>query len=304
MNAIVETLERQLFATVDERAEQAVREARDAAAQGVDSVRFGTLISGLSRPLKPRPLGLSGADLERAEGELADWTPERWNTLETARVLVILAHPELASDDFQRALEDAFTYADEGEQCALLKALPLAPLPERFVWRVGEACRSNMRTVFESAACDSPYAAEHFDDVAWKQALLKSLFVGAPLWRIRGLDRRLSADLARVALDYVEERRSAGRSVPHELWLCLGPHVDARAEALLESELEGTDATRRAAVGFALARAGRLERLEALAASETDPDAAELMRGALAGRASQLEFRAFDEHPKLEPVRN
>ena len=106
-------------------------------------------------------------------------------------MILVLALPDLAGEAAAQSIEDAFVFADEGETCALAKALPLLPGPERFVWRAGECCRTNMLSVFESAACDSPFAVAHFDDVAWRQAVIKTLFIGAPMWRVRGLDRRL-----------------------------------------------------------------------------------------------------------------
>ena len=48
--------------------------------------------------------------------------------------------------------------------------------------------------------CDTPYPLQHFDNLAWRQALIKAIFIGAPLWRIHGLDQRLSPELARMAL--------------------------------------------------------------------------------------------------------
>lgn len=283
---------------LDERARASLAAARSEIAGGTSSTRFGTLLSGLSRAIKPRPLAPEEAAVARGRELCAGWTIERWGTLETARVLALLARPDLAEDAGAAALEDAFTFADEGETCALLKGLPLLPAPERFVWRAGEGCRSNMRSVFESAACDSPFAVTYFDDVAWKQVLLKALFVGAPLWRVFGLDRRLDADLARMALDYVDERRSAGRSIPVDLWLCLGAHGGERADAALEAELDGAGPATRAAVGVAWARRGRPERAAKLAAAESQPLAASVLRGAAEGRCDQGVHRAL-EHADL-----
>jgi hypothetical protein len=130
-----------------------------------------------------------------------------------------------------------------------------------------------MRTVFEATALDTPYPARHFDDVAWRQVVVKCLFVGAPLWRLWGLDQRLSAELARMVLDLADERRSAGRPIPHELWACLGPYGGARGLDALEREIApaNPDVSGRCAAVFAFARAGDTGRLGSLARSETDP---------------------------------
>ncbi|QDU67989.1 EboA domain-containing protein [Engelhardtia mirabilis] len=264
-------------------------------AGGVSSVRFGTLLAGLSRHIKSRPLELGEAVVERGLELVPDWSIERWSTLETGRVVLILGRSDLASEAAAQALEDAFKFADEGETCALAKSLPLLPAPERFVWRAGECCRSNMRTVFESTACDSPYAARYFDDVAWKQTVIKALFVGAPLWRVRGLDGRLDEDLARMALDLVDERRSAGRPIPPDLWLCLGGFAGERAERALEDELQGAGARQRAAVGLAFARRGESARAADLAATEDHPIAARILRAAAEGRIDQELHRALED---------
>jgi hypothetical protein len=51
---------------------------------------------------------------------------------------------------------------------------------------------------------------------------------------VHGLDERLSGELARMALDLADERRSAGRPVNPLLWLCLGAHGGAGVVPPLE----------------------------------------------------------------------
>ncbi len=229
--------------------------AVEKSAAGLRGAEFGALLSLASRYLPERPLAPAAEALERAGALLAGWNPERWSLREAGRVRLLLARPDLAGEDFSPELEELFHYADEGEMRALYKALALFPEPERFRWRAAEGCRTNIVPVFESVACDTPFPAAHFDDVAWNQMVIKALFVGAPLWRVRGLDSRLSEELARMALDLADERRSAGRVVPHELWLALGPHGGERALASLEQELHEGDERSRRAADLALARA-------------------------------------------------
>ncbi|HKT99976.1 MAG TPA: EboA domain-containing protein [Paraburkholderia sp.] len=185
---------------------------------------------------------------------------ERWTLLEALRVALLLTSPDIGDEAFDTVFEHGFRFADHGESCALYRALPLLPRGERFVARAREGCRSNMRTIFEAVACDSPYPARHFDDVSWHQLAIKAVFVGAPLWRVHGLDNRLSPELARMALDFADERRSAGRAVPPQLWLCLGPHGGERGlQALQQALNEADEAAQRGAL-LGLARAGALSR--------------------------------------------
>lgn len=261
-------------------------------ADGAPDTRFCALFSLAARQTKREPLAPSAAEVETAGRILAGWNPERWSVLEAARVSLILARNDLAGDGGALALSEAFRYADEGELCALLRALALLPGAERFTWRAGEGCRSNLRSVFEAAALDTPFAALHFDEPAWNQCVIKCLFVGAPLWRLWGLDTRLSPELARMALDLADEKRSAGRAVPHELWLCLGRHGAARGLDALERELAPTNPNTagRCAAVLGFARAGDTGRLARLAASES---VAAVLAALARARAGETDSRSF-----------
>jgi hypothetical protein len=276
---------------LSEAARTWLHEACAEVSRGVDSARFCGLISLASRHV---PKGaLAPTDDERAAVRLLvpGLDPERWTLLEAARMAIVLARTDLDLDAGPRALEEAFRFADVGEACALYRSLALLPRPQRFAWRAGEGARTNVRAIFEAACCDTPFPARHFDDVAWRQAAIKAVFVEAPLWRVHGLDRRLSPELARMALDLAEERRSAGRAVNPQLWLCVGSHGGARGIASLETELAGTYREGRAAAALALARAGERDRLTSLSAVESDPFVKDAMVMALGGRFDQTAFQ-------------
>jgi hypothetical protein len=155
-----------------------------------------------------------------------------------------------------------------------------------------------MRSVFEAVALDTPYPVRYFEDLAWRQTVIKCVFVGSPLWRLWGLDTRLSPELARMALDLVDERRSAARPVPHELWLCLGPYGAARGLDALERELapSNPNVTGRAAAVLAYARAGDTGRLALLEKSEHDPLVRSVLARARSGETSSLVFRFLEQH--------
>ena len=163
----------------------------------------------------------------------------------------------------------------------------------RFAWRCGEGCRTNMLTVFEANACDTPYPASHLSAIAWRQLVMKGLFVGAPIWRVTGLDRRLDAELARMALDLADERRSAHRPIQPELWLCLGDHVGERGRLALEGELTAETSTpiSRAGACMGLGRGGRTDLLRAHRERETDPLVSDTIDRALEGRCHHSDWR-------------
>lgn len=256
--------------------------------------RVAALLAMASRHAPRGGLDPTADELDRARGILPGWNPERWTTLEAVRARLLLSAPAQEDAAFVDLLEECFRYADEGELCALYRVLAHLPDGERFVWRAGEGCRSNMRHVFEAVACDTPYPSRHFDEPAWCQLVLKAIFIEAPLWRIEGLDRRLSHELARMALDYADERRSAGRAIPPSLWLCLGGHGGPRGLEAIGLEVTSEHAPSRGAAALALARAGAVGQLDDLLGRETDPVVRAAIEGAAAGRYDQNAFAVFE----------
>jgi hypothetical protein len=293
MTSAREHLEQLLETRVDQRTRDWLAGACAELRGGADDARFAALLSMASRFARPRPLAPTEAERARAAELVPGWNPERWRVLEALRVALVLAREGAAPATFARAYEEAFRFADEGECRALYRALALLPDGTRFAWRAGEGCRTNIVPVFEAVACDSPYPAAHFDDVAWNQMCMKAVFIGAPLWRVHGLDGRLGAELARMALDLADERRSAGRPVQPDLWLCLGAHGGERALASLAAELETGPSTGRRAAALALGRAGARARLADFAA-DASPEVAAAARAALGGACDQGAWSALD----------
>lgn len=298
MSSPRDVLDALIAAHTDSRARTALEAACAEVAAGASTTRFCSLFSMQSRSAGRGRLEPSEAERDAARAALPGWDPELWTKLEAVRVRLILSRPDLADDGGRQAVLELFRFADEGELCALYRSLAFLPDGARYAWQAAEGCRTNMLDVFTAVACDTPYPRARFDDVAWRQMVIKALFVGAPAWRIVGLDERLDAELARMALDLVEERRSAGREIQHELWLCLGTFGGARALAALESELASQNTRGRRAAAYGLARAGANERLAELAETEPAGPVADAMRDALAGNCAQTAFRALD--PRLE----
>ena len=53
-----------------------------------------------------------------------------------------------------------------------------------------EAVRSNVVSVLEALACDNPFPAAHMPELAFNQMVMKAIFNGLPLARVRGLAER------------------------------------------------------------------------------------------------------------------
>jgi len=175
----------------------------------------------------PKYLGRAALRLDESERDeaTAAWPGvvcDRWTVVDAARTLLLLTLAEAATDDvFAEAATAWYEQGDSGEQQSWLKALPLLPRPERFLPLAIDACRTNIVPLFESIACDNPYPERHFPTPQFNQVVLKAVFVGLPLTRVVGLSRRRNDELSRMASDFADERRAAGRPVPSDLHLAL-----------------------------------------------------------------------------------
>lgn len=194
----------------------------------------------------PRHTGKAMADLtdqEKAEADAqrAGWKPGNWRVDDLGRVYLLLCYAEQGKEKFLDRLEKIFITSDMNEAVALYQGIPVYPWPESLKLRAAEGVRSNITTVFNAIALDNPYPKEYLEQDPFNQIVLKALFVGSPLFRIVGLEERANATLARILVEYSQERRSAGRVVSPELWRNVGPFIDEEFEEDIKWVLSQTD---------------------------------------------------------------
>ncbi len=268
-------LERQLdpaaLAWLDEATEKAAKEAGDKPLY-------------LALGLAPRKLGkgdltLGPEDLNDARSARADWDPRGWSVDQAARILLLLATGERQPERFPELLDQLCRTGDLGELVAFYRGLPLYSAQDKLVARAQEGARSNMRALFEAVAHRNPFPKEKFSEDAWNHLVLKALFVGSALHPIQGLDARANRHLARMMVDFAQERWAAGRDVSPELWRCVVPFADAELEKDLARALELGERGGAAGAALALSQRGdaAAERL-----LERAPDlAGKARRGAL-----------------------
>ncbi|NHC14428.1 hypothetical protein G9H71_11625 [Motilibacter sp. E257] len=184
-----------------------------------------------------------------------DATLSGWTVDDAARALLLVdvARAGLPPDDLAREVQDLYRYGDAAERRAVLRALPLldAVLGDRALPVVTDALRTNDTRIVGAAV--GPYAASHLDADAFRQAVLKCVFVGVPLASFSGLSERADAELARMLADFAHERIAAGREVPADIWLVLDRFPEAVETAGLREELSSPVPERRAAAQRALA---------------------------------------------------
>lgn len=206
------------------------------------------LVSQVARRVGKGPLALADDELAAATASRPGWDPRDWSTDNAARVLLLLASTPDGAGISQR-LDRLCAAADIDELVAFYRGLPLYPDPPRHALRAAEGVRSNMRVVFEAVAHRNPYPAEHFDEQAWNQMVLKALFVGSTLDPVAGLEARRNPALARMLCDYAHERWAARREVSPELWRCVGPYAGgAVLDDFRRLLTQGSNAERQAAI--------------------------------------------------------
>jgi hypothetical protein len=225
VTAVSELLRRWIAPHLDSKGAEWLRGKETEIAGGAADWVFFSSFSAVPRYIGKAELRLKPGDLAEAGRLRPGWTPGAWSVDEVGRTLLLLANPAGNADAFVRRLEAVFNAADVGESVALYQSLPLLPHAERFRARASEGLRSSITSVFNAVALDNPFPAEQFEENAWNQMVLKCCFVGSPLHRVVGLDRRANAMLAQMLVDYAHERWAASRTLTPELWRPVGPYA-------------------------------------------------------------------------------
>ncbi|WP_304517931.1 EboA domain-containing protein [Cecembia rubra] len=154
------------------------------------------------------------------------FTPSSWDKLQAARSILILSFPQQNEALWFKTINQLFETGDMQELKSLYAALPIYPFQDRLIDRAIEGLRTNMTLVFDAVALDNPYPSEFFDERAWNQMLIKSVFLQRPLFLIQHADKRSNENLASILIDYAHERWAAGRNVIPELWRYVAPFLN------------------------------------------------------------------------------
>ncbi|WP_105566240.1 TIM barrel protein [Microbacterium halophytorum] len=118
---------------------------------------------------------------------------------------------------------ELYRHGDADERLAVLQGLSDAADAGGVAWRgagleiVTDALRTNDPRLVGAAM--GAFALRHLGDAAWRQGVLKLVFMEAPLAQVAGLAERRDAELAAMAERFAAERRAAGRAIPDDLAL-------------------------------------------------------------------------------------
>jgi hypothetical protein len=212
--AAIDLLRRWLARTLRVEAAQWLDAEIDRQRDGLDERRLGMALGLVGRRVGRAELSLSAADLASAQALRSRWRPDTWGTDEAARVALMLATWIGDEGIFAARVDRLCVTGELTEHIACLKGFAVFPAPERLLGRAREAVRSSVQPVLEAIACQNPYPADHFDEAAYNQMVVKCVFSGVPIGTIIGLDERRNDDLLRMVRDLVSERHAAGRVVP------------------------------------------------------------------------------------------
>jgi hypothetical protein len=135
-----------------------------------------------------------------------------WTVDDAARVLLLTALP-LRGDELVAELETLYRYGDAAEKRAVLRALPLLDVGDACTGLLRDAIRTNDTRLVSAAV--GPYAVQ-LDQAAWRQAVLKCVFMGIPLAAVADLDARADNELGIMLAGLADERAAAGRAMPDD----------------------------------------------------------------------------------------
>ena len=177
-------------------------------AELTDTVWLDTALETVAR--QPSAIGRLFPAAGRRCGRWALTGLPGWTVDDAARVLLLTRMPASA---LQTELEPLYRYGDGAEKRAVLRALPLLPPHDAAPEILLDALRTNDTRLV--AAALGP-AAACLPDAAWRQGVLKAVFMGLPLAAVADLDTRADAELATMLAGLVEERTAAGRAVAED----------------------------------------------------------------------------------------
>jgi hypothetical protein len=175
--------------------------------------QFSAAFTATARTLGRSPL--SGPD----DPALAGGIPLSSLTADVAgRALLLLSCAGAAPDRLEELVSAAYDEGDALEKLAVVRSLALLPGSERFTRIALDSGRSNEVSLIRALACHNPFPARHYDELAWNKLVMKAAGMDLPLDDVLGAAERDNAELSRMALHYVEQQESAGRSFPPSLW--------------------------------------------------------------------------------------
>ncbi|GAB3545357.1 hypothetical protein J2S53_001028 [Actinopolyspora lacussalsi] len=214
----------ELRAALDERIDETAGRWLDEALTDIATeVRaIGTLFPAAGRKCGRGPLVDDAAE---------SGTLRNWNSEDAVRALLLTALPSTGAE-LGTEISALYRYGDAAEKRGVLRGAGVLreepELVDAGLPLVRDALRSNDTGLI--AAGMAEFGARHLDAPAYRQGVLKCVFLGIPLRDVSGVRERADAELARMLTDYARERSAAGREIPNDVWLVVDPAQPHPAE--------------------------------------------------------------------------
>jgi hypothetical protein len=180
-------------------------------------------------------LGLYSAMARRKVGEasprqsaaietaIAPLDIRRWSSADSARLVLLISAVQRDPARAETIVTGYYRNGDESERMALVRGL-ICFAPAGYLAAIAlDAGRTNNIELLSALALDNPYPGCFYSDDQFNQMVLKALFLGLAIERIDGLERRANPELTRMCENYAVERGAAGRPLPADIWLAIGP---------------------------------------------------------------------------------
>ncbi len=193
-----------------------------------DTPAINSTFSLVPRKTGKAPIVIKPTDSEIITQIKPGYSLQGWTADRITRVCFLMHLDPSEKDAYFKTIENLFLAAEMSELVALYSSLPLLAYPVDWKMRCAEGIRSNIAVVLEAIMYQNPYPAEHLDDRAWNQLVMKAFFTEKDVNQIYGLDERANAELALILSDYAHERWAAGRNVNPLLWRSTAKFIDAR----------------------------------------------------------------------------
>lgn len=213
--------------------------------------RFNMGFVAMPRKTGRNEIQLSDEDHDALQGLRKGLDVRGWTVDRLARVWLLMQLDPKNKEKYRDTIETLFLSAEMSELVALYSSLPVLAYPESWVKRAAEGIRSNIGQVLESVICNNPFPAEHLDEAAWNQLVLKAIFTDKPILQITGLEERRNSALAQSLSDYAHERWAARRSVNPLLWYCMAPFIDSNYFPDIQRVFHSDDPREREAAALA-----------------------------------------------------
>ncbi|MBT4838170.1 MAG: EboA domain-containing protein [Methylococcales bacterium] len=174
---------------------------------------FYQTMSLTGRKISHQLLSLTTQEQDLIHQTIDDWLPVNWFIDQVVRLCFLncLSSSEKRHNTW---VETLWATADSKELISFNQGLILFENADVWLAKLQLACRSNVTDIFSSVALNNAYPFYYFPDQSWNQMVLKTIHLGLPLEQIFGLKKRLNEELTRMIDDYMDERKSANRSIP------------------------------------------------------------------------------------------